>query len=81
MTPAERKQLKQNLVMFAKAHKYLEKKGLIGAYMDSTYQLSSAVFNELFDGQFKKKKSFNPEYNEHSITVDGHTFMALFQKE
>jgi len=80
MSPADKKQLKQNLVMFAKAHKYLKGKGLAAIYAND-YQLSPEVFDELFSGQFQKKEGFNDEKDEHSITMGGYTFSALFKKE
>ena len=81
MSPDEKKQLKQNLKMFAQAHQYLKGKGLLNVFQSSGCHLSSEVFYELFNGQFKKKKSFSPEYDEHSVTIDGYKFFALFKKE
>jgi hypothetical protein len=80
MTPTEKKQLKQNLVMFAKARDYLEKQGLVGVY-SMGYQLSWATFSELFEGQFKKKTERIDDYMEYEVKIDGHTFFGLKHKD
>ena len=80
MLPADKKQLKQNLKMFAQAHQYLKGKGLSAIYSND-YQLTSDVFSELFAGQFRKKEGFNDEKDEHSVMMGGYTFSALFKKE
>jgi hypothetical protein len=80
MTKDERKQLKINLVMFAKAYEYLAKQGL-RQVLSTGYRLSSTVFEELYGNQFTKEEKDIGEYAQRSITIEGHKFFALFKKE
>ena len=83
MTPEERKQLKSQCIMLAKAHKYLYKKGYVSAYpSENKIQMDEQALRAMFVGKKIEKRARSCSTYPFEIyrIEDGYEFFALVEE-